>query len=1319
MLKRERAVQEVKTSEHERSAADLRRLAEELYAARPAPEAPPSVDATALLHELGVREIELELRCEELQRRCREMDATRARDVAAARWRQNFDTFFNTIDDLLFVLDQDGTIVHVNQTVCGRLGYAEEELVGRSVLDVHPADRREEAGRIVAAMLAGDAAFCPVPVVTRDGEQIPVETRVVAGVWDGEPALFGVTKDVSALKRSEEQFARAFQSAPALMAISGAADGRFIEVNDTFLTTLGLTRDEVIGRTPEDLGLFVDQRQRRDAARSAEQGRVRDLEVDVRARDGRIVHGLFSADQIVLGDQPCLLTTMLDLTERKRVEAALQESEALYRSILSASPETITVTDLEGRIRMTSASACGLFGYDHEDEALGRPLFDYIAPGDLARAQADIARLYAGGAPPSSEYRGVRADGAIFSMEVSGEVIRDADQRPAGLVFISRDVTARRQAEEELRETTALLSGLLTSIPDIVFFKDRQGVYLGCNPEFARVVGRAAADVVGATDQDLFGPELAAFFREQDAAMMATGQPRHNEEWIEYPDGAHVLIDTLKAPLRDAEGDIIGLLGVSRDITARKEAEERLRESEEQLVRAVEGSGAGLWDWNIQTGETTFDSRWAEIAGYTLDELAPLSIDTWRSLCHPDDLHRSDDLVQRHLAGESPMYECELRVRHKDGHWAWVADRGKVSERDAGGRPVRMTGTHLDVTERHQAEEMLRQRESYLSAIIENQPGLVWLKDAESRFLAVNRAFVASCGKRGAEEVVGKTDLDIWPRELAEAYRADDARVMEAGRPVVVEEPIADKGETRWFETFKAPVLDEEGALLGTTGFAADITERRMAAERLRRVNRQLEQAVAHANDLAVDAQAATTAKSRFLAHMSHEIRTPLNAIIGFAQLLQQDPDLTPQQADRVTIINRSGEHLLALLSDVLQLSKVEARVQRLDRGCFDLHELLEDLALVFGVRAGAKGLAFDKTGLDAVPRFVTGDQLKLRQTLTNLLANAVKFTESGGVGLHASASQEDGSGGSRLVVLVEDTGPGIAADEMAVLFAPFEQTASGRASGSGTGLGLAISRQFAQVMGGELSATSAVGEGSVFRLEVPLDAGTAEMAARSEARRVVRLEDGQPPCSVLIVDDDEDSRTLFGDMLGRVGFDVYAAAGGMEAGEVFSSVHPAVVLMDLWMPGVDGNEATRLIRESEDGWAAKVIALTANVSEAVRERALAAGADAFMTKPFRAPALFEQIRVLTGVRYVYADAPPPAVEVEEAPALPHDRLLALPEALKQQLRDAAVRARHDRLLELAAEVDAVDPQTGAALRKVIASFDYGAVLRALGETAS
>jgi len=1119
--------------------------------------------------------------------------AQRADEVA--RWRRNFHAFFDTIDDLLFVLDAGGGIIHVNGTVCRRLGYTPEELLGRPVLDVHPASRREEAGRIVAAMLAGSADACPVPLVTKDGVEIPVETRVVPGIWDGKPALFGVSKDVSALRRSEEKFARAFDSAPALMAVSTAAEGRFIDVNEMFLATLGLRREEVVGRTPEELGLPAGLWPRRDAAGAAGQSSVRDQEFSLCSKDGTIIQGLFSVDPIVLGDEPCLLTTMLDLTARRQAEEALAESEALYRSIVSAFPENVTITDLEGRVRLTSPRAVKMFGFQSVDQAVGRPLTDFLAPESRASAMETIARMRERVGTAVSDYRGLRTDGSTFPMEVSGAFIRGPQDEPTGMVFIVRDVTANKQAAA------------------------------------------------------------------------------------------------------------------------------RVRESEEQLARAVEGSGAGLWDWNVRDREVTFNEQWAETAGYTLAELGPISVDDWNDMWHPDDLRRSDALIERHFAGEFPMYECEVRVRHKDGHWIWVLDRGKVSERDEEGRPLRMVGVQLDITARKEAEEALRLRESYLSAIIENQPGLVWLKDTEGRFLAANTALAGLAGVPAAGEVIGKTDLDIFPRERAERFRSDDAAIMAGGAPIVYEQMLELRGDSRWFETFKAAVRDAEGVLLGVTGFATDVTDRRLADERLREANRRLEDAVARANDLAVEAQTATVAKSVFLAHMSHEIRTPLNAIIGFAQVLQHDADVTERQRDRLTIINRSGEHLLALLNDILELSKVESGVQRLDPVPFDLPALLEDLALVFCARAQAKTLTFATEGFGELPRHVVADQLKLRQVLTNLLSNAVKFTDSGGILFRARAVAQD-AGASRLVVQIEDTGAGIALEETAALFAPFEQAAAGRRSGTGTGLGLAISRQFAEAMGGTLDVTSEVGAGSVFRFEVPVATGTeaaAAAAAATCARRVLRIEPDQAPCTVLVVDD-ADGRRLLQDVLTDVGFQVVEAADGFAAAAALAKWRPQVVVTGADPRNLAGADIVRHIRLSPQGADTRIIALTAEATAEVRESVLAAGADAFMTKPFRQAELLEQIRLFTGVRYVLAEAAErETATAESPPALTRAQMDALPDELRHAIRDAAIRARHGRLLGLTEQVAAIDAETAARLHAVVTSFDYAALLRALEGGAS
>ncbi|MCX6701314.1 MAG: PAS domain-containing sensor histidine kinase, partial [Methanomicrobiales archaeon] len=242
--------------------------------------------------------------------------------------RRNFEVFFNTIDEFLYVLDEQGRILHVNETVIRRLGYTREEILGQPVLMVHPPERRDEAGLTVQGMLAGTMDFCPVPVMTRDGHLIPVETRVVQGEWDGSPVLFGVSKDITDLKVSEEKFSAAFHSNAAAMAVSTKHDGKFVDVNAAFLQMLGFTRDEVIGKSVGDLHLFLQPEDRIHAIRILEEGGVvRNLEVQVQAKDGSALYGLFSADSITIGEIPCLLTTMVDITERKNLEEEMKFHE--------------------------------------------------------------------------------------------------------------------------------------------------------------------------------------------------------------------------------------------------------------------------------------------------------------------------------------------------------------------------------------------------------------------------------------------------------------------------------------------------------------------------------------------------------------------------------------------------------------------------------------------------------------------------------------------------------------------------------------------------------------------------------------------------------------------------------------------------------------------------------------------------------------------------------------------------------------------------------------------------------------------------------
>jgi PAS domain S-box-containing protein len=465
------------------------------------------------------------------------------------------------------------------------------------------------------------------------------------------------------------------------------------------------------------------------------------------------------------------------------------------------------------------------------------------------------------------------------------------------------------------------------------------------------------------------------------------------------------------------------------------------------------------------------------------------------------------------------------------------------------------------------------------------------------------------------------------------------------------------------------------------------------------------------------DAEAANRAKSAFLANMSHEIRTPMTAILGFSQLMQRDPAANPQQRKHLDVINRSGEHLLTIINDILEISKIEAGHVILNPSTFDLHALVNDLETMFRVHTDAKKLRLVVEGVGELPRYVVADEAKVRQVLSNLLGNAVKFTEVGGIALRISTSRGEGAG-LRLVAEVEDTGQGISKKDIAGLFQRFEQTESGQKTRTGTGLGLAISRGFARLMGGDITVSSREGKGSIFRVEIGLSAGDVAGVEKTAAdsRRVVGIAPGQPKYRVLIVDDNKENRDLLTQALGPVGFELRQATDGAEAIREFQAWQPHLILMDLRMPVMDGREATRRIKSTPKGKETAIIVLTASSFEDGRKDMAAIGVDGYIRKPFRESELFENLARCLNIQYVYAEEaggslaqPSAATATPSAEALSH-----LPKSLVQDLRAAASGANLKSLLALIRQVETHDAQAAEGLRELAARYDYEAILGVL-----
>jgi signal transduction histidine kinase/ActR/RegA family two-component response regulator len=462
-------------------------------------------------------------------------------------------------------------------------------------------------------------------------------------------------------------------------------------------------------------------------------------------------------------------------------------------------------------------------------------------------------------------------------------------------------------------------------------------------------------------------------------------------------------------------------------------------------------------------------------------------------------------------------------------------------------------------------------------------------------------------------------------------------------------------------------------------------------------------------------AEAANRAKSAFLANMSHEIRTPLNAVLGYSQLMLRDPGLGADAQANLQIINRSGEHLLALISDILDMSKIEAGRMGLNAATFDLSGLLEDLSAMFRLRAESKGLQFDVLVDSGCARYIVADEVKLRQVLINLLGNAAKFTDRGSIQLRVAVEQR-GDNQLWLTTEVEDTGVGIAAEDQSGLFRPFAQAQNGLNLQTGTGLGLAISREFIQLMGGEIGMSSELGKGTVFRFSIPVHSSHAgEAAERPVVRRVIGLAPGQTTPRVLIVDDDANNRGWLNKLLTSVGFSVREAGNGEIAIQAWQKWKPPLILMDVRMPVMDGLEATRRIRANPAGQDTVIIGLTASALEDDRRSVLDTGMDDYLLKPYREDKLLETIQARLHLVYLYAgSAPLREPEPMDAPGPPVNPELSA--ELIGRLQSAVVngeKALLDRLIETVKERDA---RSAGFLQELADKYDYDALAHVLEE---
>jgi PAS domain S-box-containing protein len=733
---------------------------------------------------------------------------------------------------------------------------------------------------------------------------------------------------------------------------------------------------------------------------------------------------------------------------------------------------------------------------------------------------------------------------------------------------------------------------------------------------------------------------------------------------------------------------------VQRRTQELEEKNRQLLASEKKYRDLVETSQDMIWSVDVEGRFTFVNQAVKQIHGYEPEEMLGRPFTDFQ----PSEQQAKDLEVAQHILSGERYFQYETIHLAKDGKPIRLLFNA-IALSDDQGNIIGGTGTASNITKRKQREEALQ----LIVEGIASKTGDEFFHSCVhylAELLQVRYALVAECV--AATQTQLRT-LAFWTGEdFCENLEYDiaDTPCQKAIEGTICYHPDGLQAlfpSNRTLTALEAqsylgiPLSNTSGTIIGllavldTKPMVNESGARDVPPDYLHilkifaaRAGAELERKLAEdaLKQSAYAADAANRAKSEFLSRMSHELRTPLNAILGFTQVMCRNPTLSPEEREYLGIINRSGEHLLKLINDILEMSKIESGKVTLNETSVDLYGLLDALAEMFQLKAKLKGLEliFDRT--PDVPRCVKTDENKLRQVLINLLENAIKFTESGKVTLRVRVvhrswypygeasyrvpSQEQPANNFRLYFEVEDTGTGIAPEEMHFLFIPFEQTATGRNSQQGTGLGLPISRQFVQLMGGDITVSSILGNGSIFNFDIPLCiAQSDEVQIPQITRRVIGLLPNQPQYRILVVDDNQLSRLLLVKLLTSTGFEVREATNGVEAIALWESWKPHLILMDMQMPVMDGYEATRQIKAREqEQWADEemkqglipnftsdrtirktaIVALTANAFEEDRTVILSVGCDDFAIKPFQEEILFEKIARYLRVHYLYEE---------------------------------------------------------------------------------
>jgi PAS domain S-box-containing protein len=1021
-----------------------------------------------------------------------------------------------------------------------------------------------------------------------------------------------------------------------------------------------------------------------------------------------------------------ILLNYHDISERKQAETEILAREEQFRVLFEGAPDAIFLVDPNTRkIVDVNFAACRLL--ERERNAIIGMFQDELHPirpeGDAIKEfKIHIKELQDKSFTHPIKGVVLRSDGAEVPVEILAQMIQV--QERTLLMGTFRDISERIKSEEDKKKADATIRTLSAAIeqsPVTTVITDFLGNIEFVNTRFTETTGYTAEEAIGQNPRILKTDYYSKEVYKELWNTILSGQNWYGIFQNKKKNGSQYWESAVISPVKDKDGVITHFLAVKEDITERKQAEEELKASEERLNRAEKIGKIGNWEFDVANKKIV----WSEQV-YNLFERDPkLGPPTFQeeNEYYTEDVANTLKYNTLQVLGKGePVVDYEFKIILKSGREP-IFLGSMFPVKDALGKVIKIYGIFQDITVRKQAEKALRESEERFRAVSQS---------ANDAIITANSKGIIISWNRGAEkifgftenEIIGKEMSGIMPKDFFVQHNKGIERIESGGEHHVIGstvelEGLHKNGTTFPLELSLAEWKTDSGNFF--TGIIRDITERKLAEEKLINYTNQIElknleldmalysaeEATVTANEMAAQAEMANKSKSLFLANMSHEIRTPLNAIIGFSQLLNRDPQLTSSQKEYNTSIIRAGEHLLALINDILELSKAEAGRIVLNPTTINLHTFFTDMQMIFKERTQSKNLHLVFDISESLPQFVIVDESKLRQIFINLISNAIKFTDQGGVTVRLRVENVD-SDIKFLIVEIEDTGSGISENELGNLFKHFVQTSSGVKKGSGTGLGLALSRELAILMGGNITVSSQLGKGSVFTFHVEIKNGDLNAVVGNTSKRVLSIINEFEPFRILVVDDKIENLKVVVNLLNIVGFETNEACNGEEALLKFESWSPHLIIMDMRMPVMDGYEATHRIRSTEKGKKTPIIALTASSFDNENKQIEKLGIQGYIHKPFNENELFNTIGKILGVTYIYDEEIPMqnSKYIHDNEAITND-IAKLPNTLIQQMHNAIEVADFDLLISLIKSVEIQNEELAQKLISHANNYDY------------